>query len=525
MRLLGVALLVALGNVTLAAAQTVTLTPAVIELNGGPGQSTTQVFTMRNASAMPLTFELEAQDVVVVDGKRTLKPAGELGQSIAATAVFTAKTITVPAGQSLPVSITVTVPRSPATRAMVALFRGTTNVGTAQRKSTLSLGALLTFTLSAHHSLSAADLVVTAQSDSTNAVFVLAVANDGAEPETPRGVVAVIAADGTLVGKSSFALMRLLPGERIPFRAEYPGALPPGSYRVIRPCSTGAVPHPNGAAGCGMSTRVGIALLALLVCATPAFAAMRYESRRTRLSCWRVRERLPPSRSISLVDVTVVGGDVHLYGLWRPGMTTLSVVTADKVVTHDVIVTPSLSRSVAAILAQKRTVGSIYSAYESESGRVTSSIQLQNQTPNAWTLVSATSVTHVVDRSGYARTSLAAISIGLVRPGWQEPDVLRSADRRPRAAAKWPPGARHPLPDRQTGGARGPAVVGAVSQPDLRARLRRPDGQRRVCVRSQASCAGAPDQWHWRRPLGRVAGHGRAGAGISWPQGALRGHR
>jgi hypothetical protein len=115
---------------------------------------------------------------------------------------------------------------------VVALFR-TTNVGTAQRKSTLSLGALLTFTLSAHHSLSAADLVVTAQSDSQNAVFVLAVANDGAEPETPRGVVAVIAADGTLAGKISFTVMRLLPGERIPFRAEYPGALPPGSYRVI----------------------------------------------------------------------------------------------------------------------------------------------------------------------------------------------------------------------------------------------------------------------------------------------------
>jgi hypothetical protein len=38
---------------------------------------------------------------------------------------------------------------------------------------------------------------------------------------------------GTLVGKASFEEQRLLPGERLPFRAEYPAELKSGHYRVF----------------------------------------------------------------------------------------------------------------------------------------------------------------------------------------------------------------------------------------------------------------------------------------------------
>ena len=217
----------------IAAAQTVTLTPSVIQLKGTVGQSTTQRLTMTNASSMDLTFVLEAQDVVVTGGRRVFVGPGEIPGSIARTVVFSQRSVVIPSGQSRSVTVTVTVPRDVSNRAVVALFRGTTKIPSGDNMATASLGALLTFTLSDHVSLSPAELIVQPQSPTANTSFELPVANSGTEPVAPKGMVAILDARGRLVGRAPFEEKRLLPGERVTFRSEYSGDLGPGSYRVL----------------------------------------------------------------------------------------------------------------------------------------------------------------------------------------------------------------------------------------------------------------------------------------------------
>ena len=214
-------------------AQTVSLAPSVIELKGSYGQSTTQTLRMTNTTGLALSFELHAQDVVVTSGKRVYLPAGELPRGIAATAVFSPATVMIPPGESRSVNITVTVPRATEARAVVALFKGTTKIAQGQSTSTVSLGALMTFTLSDHSSLASSELSVAPQTDSQNTAFELSFLNDGAEPVSPRGVAVILNSVGTVVGKVSFAALRVLPGERQTFKAEYPGELPKGAYRVV----------------------------------------------------------------------------------------------------------------------------------------------------------------------------------------------------------------------------------------------------------------------------------------------------
>jgi hypothetical protein len=225
-----------------AAAQTVSLSPSVIELKGSYRQSTTQTFTMTNTTGLALSFDLQAQDVLVTNGKRIYLPAGELPHSIAATAVFASRTVTIPAGESRSASVTVTVPEATQIRAVVVLFKGTTTIGKGRSASTVSLGALMTFRLSDHSTVVVSDLSVAPQTDSQNASFELAFVNDGTEPVSPRGVAVILNQAGTVVGKATFEPLRVLPGERQMSKATYPGELGKGAYRVVSTFEVGGKP-------------------------------------------------------------------------------------------------------------------------------------------------------------------------------------------------------------------------------------------------------------------------------------------
>ncbi|MGZ6124250.1 MAG: hypothetical protein ACXWLR_04775 [Myxococcales bacterium] len=213
--------------------QTVSLSPAVIQLRGEPGQSTTQTFTMVNATSIDLSFKLEAKDVLVRDGRRLFVEAGELPGSLAATAVFSPQEVVVGARQQRSVEITVTSPRSPKPRAILALWRGTTRLPQGSQSATVSLGALLTFAFSDQVSLAPGPLVVHPQSASANATFEQSMENDGSEPLVERGMAVILNGAGAIVGKALFEPRRLLPGERATVRTEYGGVLRPGRYRVL----------------------------------------------------------------------------------------------------------------------------------------------------------------------------------------------------------------------------------------------------------------------------------------------------
>jgi hypothetical protein len=218
---------------SVAAAQTISLSPSVIQLKGHSGQSATQTLRLTNRTSRDLSFVLEAQDVVVDNGKRLFFGAGQITGSIAATAVFSPRSMTVPAGESRSAQVTITVPENPATRAVVAVFKGTTNNGSGTTAATASLGTLLTFTLSDVVSVRPQQTEITPPTPARNAAFAQSFLNDGAEPVTLKGVAVILNASGALVGKSAFEQKRALPRESVTLRTEYGGELRSGRYRVL----------------------------------------------------------------------------------------------------------------------------------------------------------------------------------------------------------------------------------------------------------------------------------------------------
>jgi hypothetical protein len=176
-----------------------------------------------------------AEDVVIKDGKRQFVAAGETPNSIAATAVFTQKTILVKPYSSATVDVRLTLPAQTDIRGVVAMFRGTDKLPTSTGAvgMTASLGALITFNLTDNIKLTPEAVRVTPASESANMKVAQWISNSGTEPVLPEGAAAILNSAGSLVGKATFDPQRLLPGERLEFSAEYPGELPPGKYRAL----------------------------------------------------------------------------------------------------------------------------------------------------------------------------------------------------------------------------------------------------------------------------------------------------
>ena len=211
----------------------VSLSPAVVMLRGDYGQSTTQTLRLVNGTSQAFQFELIAEDAVVRDGKRTFVEAGLLPGSIAATAVFSQKQVNVAAGETITVTITVTLPAATEYRAVRALFRGTNTVMSGNVPVIASLGSLLTFSIGNDVTMTAAPLVVRPQSATANLAVSHLCTNSGREPFVAKGVMAILDAKGTLVGRTSMQPYRLLPGESAELGGEYAGELEPGQYRVM----------------------------------------------------------------------------------------------------------------------------------------------------------------------------------------------------------------------------------------------------------------------------------------------------
>jgi hypothetical protein len=211
----------------------VTLSPAVITLRGTFGQSTTQRLTLTNGALRAFSFDLVAQDVVARDGHRIFVNAGMMDGSIAATAVFSQQHVTVAPGSFVSVDVTLTIPQGSHGRAVAAIFHGTDKLMRGKVPMFASLGTLLTFALGSDAAVDASPLVVAPQTKTANASLTATCINSGSEPFMLKGIAAVIDAGGALVGKIAIRPTRLLPAERTDVRADYPGELPAGHYRVL----------------------------------------------------------------------------------------------------------------------------------------------------------------------------------------------------------------------------------------------------------------------------------------------------
>lgn len=216
-----------------AGAQSLTLSPAVVELTGEEGKSTSQILTLENSTSLDLEFRLVAKDVVVKNGTRLFSDAGAVPNGIAATAAFSEPTVWIPSKQTRSVRVTLTLPRGTSRRAVVVLFEGVTKIAGPVGRSTASIGTLFTFSVSDSISIDAGALVTRRQTAAANASFSQTLRNDGTEPAVPAGSLALLDARGRFIGRASFGQRRLLPGERAEFAAEFPGELRAGAYQVV----------------------------------------------------------------------------------------------------------------------------------------------------------------------------------------------------------------------------------------------------------------------------------------------------
>jgi hypothetical protein len=212
----------------------ISLSPSVVMLAGKPGQAHRQTLRLTNHTSRELVFRLEAQDVITEHGQRTFVAAGERPGSVAATMVFSPKEVVIAPGAIGTADVTVTMPAHTPIRAVAAIFRGQTVVGTQRGVAmTASLGSLITFTMSDDQRLDAEDPQIADQSDSSNIAVTESVTNVGSEPVVAGGAAAFLTEAGALIGKVTIPPQRLLPGERLPFKAEYPALMGAGRYRVL----------------------------------------------------------------------------------------------------------------------------------------------------------------------------------------------------------------------------------------------------------------------------------------------------
>jgi hypothetical protein len=122
------------------------INPTVILARYQPGQSTSQTLTVDNQTPNTLSFGIEAEDLVAVDGVLTLVPAGDTPNSVAALAVFSQKFVQVGPMEKATVQLTLTWPASTNVRGVLARLRGTDEIrlgGTGTMTATL--GTMIAF--------------------------------------------------------------------------------------------------------------------------------------------------------------------------------------------------------------------------------------------------------------------------------------------------------------------------------------------------------------------------------------------
>ena len=212
----------------------ISLSPAVVEVKAKPGQTFSHELTLWNNTLQELQFRMEARDVVVRDGKRVFIPSGEIAGGIARNAMFSEQEVVVKPASFAAVKLTVTIPESPAPRAIACIFMGKTIMGAKNALTmTGSLGTLVTFTLANDFQVESQPLDISVDDDVRSVTFRQRLKNTGSDPVVPKGVVAVTNEKGHLVERLPVSGHRLLPGESLELQAEHAGALQMGKYKVM----------------------------------------------------------------------------------------------------------------------------------------------------------------------------------------------------------------------------------------------------------------------------------------------------
>ena len=274
--------------------------------------------------------------------RRTFLAAGERPGSIAATAVFSPRELVIAPGAVGTADVTLTMPPGSSIRGVAAIFRGQTVVGNQRGVAmTASLGSLITFSISGETRIEAGAPEVSDQTETSNLAVTEWVTNVGAEPVVAGGAAALLNEAGTLVGKVPVEPQRLMPGERLAFKAEYPALLAPGAIAPFSHWNTMTMREKCSRALRNSPCRRLATIVAVLI--VLAIASSDVAAQSLTLDYQQVATRPVPGATAAMsldpsrVAASVQDGVVTLIGR-GPGSTNVIVIAGDETVTLRVLV-------------------------------------------------------------------------------------------------------------------------------------------------------------------------------------------
>lgn len=121
-----------------------TLAPSLILAPGKPGQTTSHSLVIQNGTSFEFTFEVEARDLVIRNGRQVFLTAGELPDSVAANLLLAPRSVNVKAMRTASVVVRLTAPSQTQVRGVLITLKGFNRIPVgADSVMTASLGTLI----------------------------------------------------------------------------------------------------------------------------------------------------------------------------------------------------------------------------------------------------------------------------------------------------------------------------------------------------------------------------------------------
>jgi hypothetical protein len=225
-------------------AQSIGISPAIINEKFTPGQTLTFPVSVANTGSAPLYLKTLSSDLWFEPetNERTLLPAGTHERSAANWVSFVPQELTVPPKSSSVVNVVVTPRGSAAGGYYAVLFfesRPELAEEATEKKAAVyanfRVGALLLLTArgTEQYHVNISEFKVTPPDRTHNLSAEFRVDNQSNTHIMPQVKLAVVDSGKHLVGKADGDLVRFMPGQKNTFRISYPGTLNPGDYTAI----------------------------------------------------------------------------------------------------------------------------------------------------------------------------------------------------------------------------------------------------------------------------------------------------
>lgn len=207
-------------------ASSVTIDPAVIEIEGTPGTAVERSIVLTNNLPWDVDVEVVAEDVVIRDGVRTYVPTGETRGGIAASIIARPRKLRIGTGARATVTAIVTAPEARSQSAAALFFRAVPIQQDVSSGVRINIGCLIV--------LQQGDdplLEFERPSIDSEGTLTQTIENRGGDIAIVRGTVRLL--EDSLDQLVQLPSVRLLPGERYAWITRLPAPL-----RHARPIAT-----------------------------------------------------------------------------------------------------------------------------------------------------------------------------------------------------------------------------------------------------------------------------------------------